>query len=228
MSEPRALTLLWCGDDSAPAGQLGPIRAAAGPAAVHSVGPRPGKEIDPWLDGRVLVAGTDADLAAVALRLLRRDRLSTVELAYATARATPVTRLYGLPTGAAAVDLARRGAVRAVTLVRDDVGGVLVGAGEVGPITGGTVYVDEQRVLRGAAEVIRVVPDAERGLRVTVLQRRVAGVFGPRPRTTRGRAVQLGMAPTTVRSDGRAYPRAMDRWTFYKHTAPLQLVCSAP
>ena len=106
-------------------------------------------------------------------------------------------------------------------------GGVLVGAGELGPVTDGTIYVDDRRVLRGPAELIRVVPDAAKGLTVTVVQRRVAGVFGPRPRTTAGRAVQMGMAPTTVRSDGREYPRAMDRWTFYKHTASLQLVCPA-
>ena len=227
MSEPRALTLLWCGDDSVPAGRFEPILAAAGAEPVHPVGPRPGKEIDPLLDGRVLVVGADADLAAVALRLLRRDRLAMVELAYATADASPITRLYRLPTGRAAVDLARNGMARPVTLVRDDVGGVLVGAGELGPVTGGTIYVDDRRVLRGAAELIRVVPDAAKGLTVTVVQRRVAGVFGPRPRTTAGRAVQMGMAPTTVRSDGREYPRAMDRWTFYKHTASLQLVCPA-
>lgn len=227
MSEPRALTVLWCGEHSAPPGRFDPILTAVGPAAVESVGSRPGKPVDPLLTGRVLVVGDDADLAAVALRLLRRDRLATVELAYATPAATPVTRLHRLPTGAAAVELARRGSAAEVTLVRDDVGGVLVGIGELGPITSGTVYVDEHRVLRGGAEWVRVAPDEASGLAVTVGQHRVAGIFGPRPRTTRGRAVQMGMAPTTVRSDGREYPRAMDRWTFYKHTAPLQLVCPA-
>ena len=225
MGEPPALTLLWCGDDSAPAGRFAPILDAARPAVPRPVGTRPGKEIDPLLAGRVLVVGDDADLAAVVLRLLRRDLLDTVELAYATPNPTPVTRLHGLPTGPAAVEPARRGAAREVTLVRDDVGGVLVGAGELGPISSGTVYVDAHRVLGGTAERIRVVPDEAKGLAVTVVQRRVAGVFGPRPRTVLGRAVQLGMAPTSVRSDGREYPRPMDRWTFYKHTAPLRLVC---
>jgi hypothetical protein len=226
VSEPPALTLLWCGDDSTRSERFTPILAAADPGSIRPVGPRPGKQIDAMMTGRVLVVGDDADLAAVALRLLRRDRLTAVELAYATADPTPVTRLRGLPVGAAAVELARHGAAREVTLVRDDVGGVLVGAGELGPIISGTVYVDEHRVLRGAAERIRVVPDEAKGLAVTVVQRRLAGVLGPRPRTVQGRAVQLGMAPTTVRSDGRDYPRTMDRWTFYKHTAPLRLVCS--
>lgn len=225
MREPPALTTLWCCDDSVPAERFHPILVAVRPNPVEPVGPRPGKEIDPLLAGRVLVVGDDADLAAVVLRLLRKDLLGTVELAYATPDATPITRLHGLSTGPAAVGKAHHGAARDVTLVRDDVGGVLIGEGELGPITSGTIYVDEHRVLGGSAERICVVPDAAKGLAVTVVQRRVAGVFGPRPRTTLGRAVQLGMAPTSVRSDGREYPRPMDRWTFYKHTAPLRLVC---
>lgn len=225
MGERDGVTLLWCGEDSAPHGRFAPILTAFLPAQIRPVGPRPGKQIDPLLAGRMLVVGDDADLAAVTLRLLRRDLLGSVELAYATPESTAFTRLHRLPTGAAGADLARRGAAHEVTLVRDDVGGVLVAAGELGPITSGTVYVDEQRVLRGIAERIRVVPDRSRGLTVTVVQSRVAGIFGPRPRTFHGRAVQLGMAPTTVWSDGLEYPRPMDRWTFYKHTAPLRLVC---
>lgn len=224
MGEALVLTALWCGDDSTPDGRFAPI--LEGLTAPQVVGSRPGKAIDPLLSGRVLVIGDDADLAAVALRLLRKDLLGTVELAYAAADPTPVTRLHGLPVGRAAVDLARNGTAHQVTLVRDDVGGVLIGVGELGPISRGTVYVDEHRALGGSAERIRVVPDPVKGLAVTVVQRRVGGVFGPRPRTTLGRAVQIGCAPTTVRSDGRDYPRPMDRWTFYKHTAPLQLVCS--
>ena len=54
------------------------MRAVAVPA-------RPGRaDIDPLLAGplrRIVVAGSDADLAAVLVRLLRRDRLD-VELAY--------------------------------------------------------------------------------------------------------------------------------------------------
>ena len=224
MSEPGGLTVLWCGGDSTSDGRFRPILDAARPAEIHPIGPRPGKQIDPRLAGRVLVVGQDADLAAVVLRLVRRNLLASVTLAYATAESTPVTRLHRLPVGPAAVDLARTGGAEEVPLVRDDVGGVLVGLGELGPITAGTVYVDERRVLRGPAERIRVTPDPARGLAVTVVRRRVAGVFGPRPTTTLGRAVQLGMAPTTVRSDGRDLPRPMDRWTFYKHTEPLRLV----
>lgn len=224
MNEPHGFTALWCGADSAPGGLFAPILAAAPADAIHPVGPRPGKHIDPLLSGRVLVVGTDADLAAVALRLLRKDRLGSVELAYATTGPTPVVRQHRLPTGPDAVRLARVGTADEVVLVRDDVGGVLLGLGEIGPITNGTVYVDEHNVLRGPAERISVTPDPAKGLAVTVTRRRVAGLFGARPATTLGRAVQLGMAPTAVRLDGRDHPRPMDRWTFYKHTAPLRLV----
>src|SRR5690348_3486224 len=70
---------------------------------------RPGRaDVDPVLDEheprRIAVAGTDADLAAVLLRLLRTERLG-VEVAYLPAAASPATRAWGLPTGRAAVDL---------------------------------------------------------------------------------------------------------------------------
>ncbi len=170
----------------------------------------------------MLVVGDDADLAAVVLRLLRRDLLADVEIAYAAVQRTPATARWSLPHGEPAVHLARRGEVDLVTLVRDDVGGVLIARGELGPVNG-TVYVDENRVLRGPARRLLVEPDRQKGLSVTVARR---GPFGlrRRPVTTLGRAVQIGTVPTTVVSDGVEYPRRMDRWTFYKHTQPLRLV----
>ena len=214
-------------DDRASRTALYEVLDACAGSPLHWVGRRPGKEIDPLLTGephtRVLVVGDDADLAAVVLRLLRTERLGLIELAYASPRRrTPVTDLWDLPRGTAAVTLARSGEVDLVPLVRDDVGGVLVGAGYLGPVAG-TVYVDEHRVLRGAAKMIKVEPDRDKGLAVTISRRRFVGV-GRRPRTTLGRAVQIGTAPTTVVRDGIPYPRPMDRWTFYKHTEPLRLV----
>jgi len=214
-------------DDRASRGALSEVLDGCAGRPLHWVGRRPGKEIDPLLTGephtRVLVVGDDADLAAVVLRLLRTERLGLIELAYASPRRrTPVTDLWDLPRGTAAVTLARSGEVDLVPLVRDDVGGVLVGAGYLGPVVG-TVYVDEHRVLRGAAKMIKVEPDRDKGLAVTISRRRFVGV-GRRPRTTLGRAVQIGTAPTTVVRDGIPYPRPMDRWTFYKHTEPLRLV----
>ena len=190
----------------------------------HFVGRRPGKWIDPLLTGRLLVIGDDADLAAVVLRLLRREVLGLVELAYApVADRTPVTDLWDLPLGRDAVRAAADGQVDPVPLVRDDVGGVLLGRAEIGPVNG-VVYVDELCLLRGHAQLITVRPDRAKGLTVTITNRRQWPRVGRRLPNAPGRAVQFGMTPTTVVSDGVTYPRPMDRWTFYLHTQPLQLI----
>ncbi len=197
------------------------LRRCAG-REVDFVGPRPGKQVDPLLSGRVLVLGDDADLAAVVLRLLRRDLLGQVVVGFVTGSPTAVTHLWSLPTGPAAVDLAIGGDPDLVPLVRDDVGGVLVGLGRVLPVRG-TVYLDDQRVLSGTAAQVLVEPDTQQGLAVTVVPRRILG-FGRNSRTLRGRAVAIGTTPATVISDDVPHPRAMDRWTYYRHTQPLRLV----
>jgi hypothetical protein len=210
-------------DDAKTTVAISRILDACGPAPIHWVGRVPGKAIDNLLGGRVLVVGDDADLAAVVLRLMRKDRLGSVEVAFANPlRRSPFADLWDLPTGAPAVRLAAEGEVDLVPLVRDDVGGVVVGVGFLEPVNG-TVYVDEKRVLRGAARQIRVQPDRDKGLAVTVTRKGFAGI-GRRPVITRGRAVQIGTMPTSVTRDGIPYPRKMDRWTFYKHTEPLRLV----
>ncbi len=197
--------------------------ARCGQREVEFVGPRPGKEIDPLLNAdRVVVIGDDADLGAVALRLLRLDLLGAVIVGFATDRPTSVTDLWSLPVGAAGFELAVAGDPDLVPLVRDDVGGVLVGLGTVMPVRG-TVYVDETRALSGEATHVLVEPDSEHGLVVTLMFQRILGI-GRRPRTYRGRAVQIGTVPASVISDGKVYARQMDRWVFYKHTAPLRLV----
>jgi hypothetical protein len=194
-------------------------------APVHRVGPRPGKQIDPLLDGRILVVGDDADLAAVGVRLLRTDRFAGVEIGYAPRTATPVTRLWSLPVGGAATAAMTVAEATPVPFVRDDVGGVLMGLGTVSPVLG-TVYVDEHRVLSGPASSVRVRPDPSRGLAVTVTGPRRLGVLPGRSVTTMGRAVQIGThhAPATVVRDGLPYRRPMETWIFYKHTEPLLLV----
>ncbi|MGH3968677.1 MAG: peptidase M50, partial [Mycobacterium sp.] len=47
---------------------------------------------------RLVVVGSDADLAAVLTQLLRADRLD-VEVAFVAARRSPATRAYRLPAG---------------------------------------------------------------------------------------------------------------------------------
>ncbi|MCP3799319.1 hypothetical protein NLX83_08640 [Allokutzneria sp. A3M-2-11 16] len=193
----------------------------------HRIGERPGKaEVDPLLetlgDRRLVVCGTDADLAAVALRLLRTERLPEVAVGYVTSdRNSGVAELWGLPTDpATALRRALRGEVDKVPLVRDDVGGVLVGRGRIGPVRG-VAYCDDTQVLRGQASSFEVTPHPGLGLEVTVVRR---GLFGSRRAVTTGRAVQIGCLPTLVRKDGVAHERQLDKWIWYRHTEDLRLI----
>ena len=218
-------TVLCCRADRTAAQADPAVRVAlarCGDREVQFVGARPGKQIDPLLVGRVVVIGGDADLAAVVLRLLRRELLTQVIVGFATDRATEVTELWSLPLGGAAIDLALAGDPDLVPVVRDDVGGVVMGLGRLYPVRG-TVYLDETRLLSGVAAQVLVQPDTERGLAVTIVPKRVLG-FGRSARTHRGRAVQIGTAPSQVVSDGQPHDRLMERWTFYRHTVPLRLV----
>ncbi|MFN2478512.1 MAG: hypothetical protein ABR615_04990 [Pseudonocardiaceae bacterium] len=176
------------------------------------------------LDGRrLVVCGTDADLAAVLLRLLRTEALATVPVGYVPVSvSSPVARLWGLPTSpSAAAEVALSGVPDRVPLVRDDAGGVLVGLGVVRPLDG-VAYCDAEVVLRGRALRLEVLPDRALGLMVRVVRR---GLPGRRLRCAAGRAVQLGCQPTDVWRDGVAH-RTTDRWTWYRHTEDWQLARS--
>ncbi len=206
---------------------FGAVLAELRGCPIHVVGRRPGKAIDPLLTGRVLVIGDDADLNAVVLRLLRRELLAAVDVAYVPPSATAVTELYGLPVGKAAVRPALSGAAEDSPLVRHDSGGVLIGRAELAPVTG-TFYVDAQR-MPGGAPMVRVQPDRDAGLAVAVLRRR--GLLGRKPVSVTGRAVEFGIAPgsgTTITYDGIRHPREVNRWVFYRHTEPLRLVRERP
>lgn len=195
---------------------------------LHFAGRFPNKDIDEHLVGRVIVVGEEHQLAAVTLRLLRKELLGTVEIGYVALTKNDFTRTWKLPVGAEAVDLACTAPARPVTFTRDDVGGVLVSVGRIAPINA-TAYLDEKRVLAGRASGLEVRPHPDFGLAVTIEQpRRVAGIpMGTKATTTLGRAVSIGAnqdAEMTVISDGIARPRPMQRWTYYKHTEPLLLV----
>lgn len=205
----------------------------AGLRAEHAaaVPARPGREelseILAGLDGRrLVVCGTDADLAAVLLRLLRTEAVGTVPVGYVPSSASSaVARLWGLPTApATAATLALRGEPDRVPLVRDDSGGVLVGLGVVRPLDG-VAYCDGEVVLRGRAARLEVAPDRALGLVVRVVRPGLGRLPGRRTRLTTGRAVQLGCQPTGVWRDGVA-ERTTDRWTWYRHTEDWLLIRS--
>lgn len=184
----------------------------------------PGKsDVDPLVKDqtidRLVVHGTDADLAAVVLRLMRLERLDVPVGLVPVGRDSAVARLWGLPADPIGVALA--GGVRSLPLIRDDAGGVLLGLGVLAPARG-TVYCDDQLALRGNAERIEVTPDPDGELTVRVVRR---AFLRNKTTTLHGRAVQFGVDPVAPTRDGVAYPRPMERWTWYRHTVDL-LVCS--
>lgn len=199
----------------------------------------PGREdVDPLLPerGRLVVHGTDADLSAVVLRLLRKNRLAEVHIGYVPVAASPAAQLWGLTTGAAGLEQALRGQARPVPLIRDDVGGVLVGRGEIAPITG-QVYCDDQRVLHGSARRLRIWPDPAAGPVPTPAADPLSTEVDPaadgivvrsqrrfrRHSTARGRAVQASFETATVLRDGVEHQRPIDKWSWYRHTEDLLL-----
>ena len=156
---------------------------------------------------RLIVVGTDADLASVLTRLLRTDRLD-VEVGHAP--------------GWWAARRARRGTARRVPLIRDDTGHVLVRAAEWrgpdGEPLRGEAVVDDTQLFDGEVAGVRVEPtQAMPGLRACVI----------RPGGTRwasGRAAQLGTTGAVVMRDGAQAPRIVRRSTFYRHTQGWLLV----
>lgn len=184
------------------------------------VGPRPERdEVDPVLaehpGTRLIVHGTDADLAAVLVRLLRKDRLGSTEVGYVpTGRRSVAAAVWGLPTRPAqAAELARHGTAGPVPLVRDDSGGVLAGRGELRDFDG-EAYCDATRVLHGRVRrlIVDAGPDG-----ISVLPSR-----GVHPAS--GRALQIGTTGARVIRDGIEHPREIPRWAWYLHTEPWHLV----
>ncbi|TDQ52666.1 hypothetical protein EV188_10742 [Actinomycetospora succinea] len=187
-------------------------------------------DVDPLLDdlptgGRLVVAGDDAALAAVLVRLLRRERLD-VEVAVLPAPGSAAASVWGLPADpAAALALARDGTARPAPLVRDDHGGLVAGHHTVGPVHG-EIYCEEHRVLSGDAAAITVAPDPDGGVRVTVAgPRRLGGLRAGLVTERSGRAVQLGCRPpVTIVRDGVPADRPVARRSWYRHTEDWRLV----
>ena len=175
-----------------------PRALASLPGAVGDAG------IDAAMQGvrRVIVVGSDADLAAVLTRLMRAERLD-IEVAH-------VPDWRGARRAVNAV-------ARRVPLIRDDTATALVGAAWWLPLEGsqmirGEAVVDDAVLFDGDAGGVRIEPTAAMpGLRATVRGR------GPR-RWLAGRAVQLGTTGARVVRDGVEGPREVKRSTFYRHT----------
>lgn len=237
MSLPGSGTVvLTCGGAAAPAS------LAALPRVV--CGGRPGRaDVDDLLPDarRLVVVGQDADLAAVLLRLLRTEHLG-VELALVAAAPTAATRVWGLPHGVAAAELAVWGTAEPSVLVRDAHGSVLVGLSTLRGVTGtplrGEAYVDDTLVFSGEVRELRARPTPDGpGVEVSavavrrlrrLLRRPTGGSAQPRSwvhaGAVPGRAVQVGSTGCVVLRDGVPVERVTPRWSLYRHTADWLLV----
>jgi len=159
--------------------------------------------IDAAIQGarRVIVVGSNADLAVVLTRLMRAERLD-IEVAHVSGRRGARRALSGV--------------ARRVPLIRDDTATVVVGdalwlpPGDSGALRGEAV-VDDAVLFDGEVAGVRIEPTAAMpGLRATVT--------GSRRRWLAGRAVQLGASGARVVRDGEAGPHEVKRSTFYRHT----------
>ena len=154
---------------------------------------------------RVVVVGSDADLAAALTRLLRADGLD-VEVGHVR-RPWKARR-------------ARTGEAQRVPLIRDETGTVLVRAAhwlppdEQARTIHGEAVVDDTLLFDGEVTGVRIEPmPTMPGLRASVLSTRM------RPkRWVTGRAAQLGTDAALVLRDGVPVPRPVRRSTFYRHT----------
>ncbi|ORW01119.1 peptidase M50 [Mycobacterium kyorinense] len=168
---------------------------------------------------RLIVVGSDADLAAVLTRLLRADRLD-VEVAFVSRRRSAATRAYGLPARWRAARRARGGSAQRVPLIRDETGAVIVGSAEWRPAGDaaqlhGEAVVDDTTLFDGDVAAVRIEPTAA----LPGLRARVAG-----RRWVTGRAAQLGTTGATVIRDGVPAARPVRRSTFYRHIEGWLLV----
>lgn len=152
---------------------------------------------------RLVVVGSDADLAAVLTRLLRTERLD-VEVAHVTGKRSARQALSAV--------------AHRVPLIRDETGQVIAGHALWRPPTDaaaleGEGIVDDSVLFDGLVAAVRIEP-------LPVLPGLRARVQGGRWRSgpwVSGRAAQLGTPGATVVRDGIAAPRPVRRSTFYRH-----------
>lgn len=163
---------------------------------------------------RIVVAGPDDLLAAVIARLMASERLD-VEVAYAPTENSHASAIY--PPGDPLT-----GTPRAMPLIRDDRGFVLVGKAKItgpdgGPLTGET-FVDSEKLFTGQAKAVIVEPTGEgAGVRARLAK-------GVRRRWLSGRAAQTGGLELVVTRDGRTDPGVVTRATFYRNTDDWLLI----
>ena len=171
---------------------------------------------------RLIVVGSEADLATVLSALLRADLLD-VEIGFVPDRRSAATRAYKLIPGRRGARRALRGTARRVPLIRDDSGHAIAGAAMWRGVDGllhGEAVVDDTTLFDGDVAWVRIEPTgAMPGLRAAVVTAR-----GDRRRWVTGRAAQLGTTGAVITRDGVAAQRSVLRSTFYRHVKGWLLV----
>lgn len=170
----------------------------------------------------VSATGSDPLFSQVLAVLMLLERLD-VEVAVIAPAPTPATRIYGLPHGSAARELAETGAARELPLIRDDAATVLVGRarhlGDDGARLHGETYVDSELLFTGEARGVEIEPlPVAPGVRARLIRRFPAG------RWLTGRAVQTGGTNIVVEREGTLTPRVVKRSTFYRHHVDMKVV----
>lgn len=184
--------------------RFGGHRAPRGLTGLDTVDVAGAADVDAAAAGarRLVVVGSDAELATVLTRLMRTERLG-VELAAARGLFPARTALSGT--------------ARRVPLIRDDAGIAIVGSAQWRGTEGalfGEAVVDDTTLFSGEVAGVRIEPTAEMpGLRAAVLSGR-----GRPQRWVAGRAAQLGTTGARVVRDGVEGTREVKRSTFYRHT----------
>ena len=181
-------------------------------------GSAPGKDdVAPAQDAEsVVVRGPVPALSAVLSALLRTGRVAEVPVAWEPAddtASTGLARVLGIGTGEQ----------RALTLVRDDHGGVLLHHGRLEAWSedprrglsrrlGLQAYHDDIAVADGVITRIDVRPEwsAVDTIGVSVMTVPLRPV-----RRTKGRALQVASDPARITRDGVPFPRQVTRWTWY-------------
>lgn len=171
----------------------------------------------------VSVAGPVPALGAVLIALHRRDRLDIAVAWTPTSDplASGLSRTWGVdPAGRLTGE-----SFKALSLIRDDQGGVLLSRGRItslpkapgsaGPTHsrfGAQIYHDDQRVADGQIQRVDVRPDwsAADTLKVNVHKQ-----LWRRGEITLGRAIQVACDEAQIEIDGVPYPRPMTKWTWY-------------
>lgn len=176
---------------------------------------------------RLVVVGDDAALSAILTRLMRIDAL-WVQLAYIPTAPSAAAENWGLDSQK--VELALRGAVNPVPLIRDDSGTAVAGSATITAFDAdtftGEIIIDDHPLAAGTQEHgVRLVPmlDAP-GIAAVRLKRKLFRVGVDKQSLATGRALQAGGRGLKVTVDGVARPRAVDKVTFYRHLRDVQIV----